>query len=271
MSDSPFNPADYGIDLANPVESLVKGHEALLALVKTINESGATLADAEKKVRENASRTGLGASLSAELRQIIFADETAADMNIGDWLYLADQLKFLTTDVRNFADYLVTEAARQNRPAVPADVTTKKAHADQLKSVLEGLFSYVHPMGAVPESFPTKKNKDGKIVPDLVRLPNLSANTGNVGRGAKVRSLRFVIDGESVPAGTLFDEICHRHLSDANGRVNPKQVRTDLGDAFWQGWTMTLNGHNVECIVPVGGVDKAVDESSDDDESSSSE
>ena len=256
-----FDPAAHGLSLTDPAASLIKAKDLLAEMVGSVKDSGATLADAEKRVRENSEVTYRSYDYISIVRDTLFEDNEA--LTIGDWLHLADAMKVIAGDVRSFADYLVTEEARKNRPAVPADVTEKKAEAAELREFIVNLFGVCKMMNLVPDEFPTKQNKNKELVPDLDRLPNISSGTGNAGRGAKVRSLRYTIDGVAVPAGVLFDELCFRFLSSDGTIVRPKNLREVIegkGDArdakkFFAGWTVNVNGHKVTGFVPVDGAD----------------
>lgn len=225
-----FNPERYGLTLDMSPDNLVKARQAFVELVNSLGKVSEATQNVEKSVRDSLKNVDVSKEVSAGLetiRQGVF-DLLQENENVSVWLY--EQLAELLSDVKDYRDYEVTKLARGSKPDLPVDFDDRKKEAETLRDFIVNFFGAVQPMvsvGAIElpkqKEFPTKKSKSGDVMPDLPRIPS-GPRSGNVGRGAKTRRLRFAWNGEELPSDTLLIDVAMNIVSDANFRVTGKDV-----------------------------------------------
>jgi hypothetical protein len=249
----------HGLTLAtvlseDSLKSLVKAHSELLDTLTAETESQQ---NREKAVRDEIKKNvvlppGYGEDLRNAIAKAI-ADEP-------DLLILfTDLLQEIKQEVMVMRDFHVASVARNNKPEKVKDsdeVQERKAEAEALRDTINSVWGLIgKPEGVIP----TKKNKTNEVVLDLPRIPG-GNTTGNVGRGAIVRQMRFTLDGQFLPDTVLFYDVLKDYINDmASGQVTDvksfKALVENTGSEFApkgyiNRWTVELFDKKIEGWVP---------------------
>lgn len=249
--------AKYDLSLSDVVsaEGLVSLRNAFSDLLDTLTADTETQQNREKEIRDSL-KTTLDVS---DLRELIarMVEREGEDILVS----LVDAVQEIKQDLMVLRDFHVSAIARENKPEKvkdSAEIEARKTEAQTLREAIVSVFSLMGRPTDV-DGFPTKKNKEGLVMPDLPRVPIGSA-TGSVrGRGAKVRQLLFEVDGKKIPAGVLFYDVVKNLCDLSTGFViKPSEVK-DLVDESGQEfapegyknrWTVQVGDHKVSGWLP---------------------
>lgn len=153
MSDTfaPFDPKQYGVDITNPVDALIKAREGY---VSTVNHLKAVKDDG--KVKE------IFAQWRENTPAVSIAEPECKDNEL---LAYADLFAELSKKYKRFADVAARESLGMNFDGPIRE--DKINSAAQLRKLTESLFAMLYPLGLVPDEFPVKTGKNGETLPDL--------------------------------------------------------------------------------------------------------
>lgn len=256
----------HGVSLASiasdPNGSLASLNKAYSELLDTLTAETETQQNREKGIRdEMAKRFDATAKVAClDVREMIarIVEREGDDILPS----LVESVQEVKQDLMVLRDYHVSDVARKNKPEKvkdSAEIEIRKQEASSLREAIESVFSLAGRPENV-EGFATKKNSKNEVVPDLPRVPG-GNTSGNVGRGAKIRQLNFEIDGDKIPAGTLFYDVVRKYLCDfANGNVvKPTDVKDKIDasgqtftpEGYDNKWTVEMNGHTLSGWLPV--------------------
>lgn len=254
----------HGVSLASiasdPNGSLASLNKAYSELLDTLTAETETQQNREKAIRdEMAKNVTVSEEAKAEVRKFL---ASIVDSNEDVLPALVEEVQNMKQDLMVLRDYHVSDVARKNKPEKvkdSAEIEIRKQEASSLREAIESVFSLAGRPENV-EGFATKKNSKNEVVPDLPRVPG-GNTSGNVGRGAKIRQLNFEIDGDKIPAGTLFYDVVRKYLCDfANGNVvKPTDVKDKIDasgqtftpEGYDNKWTVEMNGHTLSGWLPV--------------------
>lgn len=211
----------YDVSLADALKpetlvELVKIHADLVSSLSTETETQAKRESETREALLSQTDRNVYGNIEDHLRQVI-ADFLTDDPNLS--VALVQILQTIKSDTITFRDFHVASVVRDSKPAKVKDeagIAVRKSEAETLR---DGIVSVWNLIGKPEGLIPTKKNKAGDTVLDLPRIPG-GNTSGNVGRGAKVRQMRFMVNNEEVPAGELFYDVLQNRVNDfARGEI----------------------------------------------------
>jgi len=249
----------YNLSLSTVLseDGLVSLSKAYGDLISTLQSDTDSQADREKIVRDDLLARFKNPEGILDVREVLarLVEREGEDVLPA----LVESLQSVKQDLMVLRDYHVSSIARENKPERVKDeseVEIRKQEASALREAIVSVHALMgHPALDVKDGetslFKTKKNAENKIVPDLPRVPG-GNTTGNVGKGAKIRQMCYEIDGEKIPAGTLFYNVIHRYICDfSKGLVfKPLEVK-DLVDKTGQNFTP--EGYENKWTIEIGG------------------
>lgn len=247
----------YGVTLANALDpaSLVKLRTQYVALVGELDKSKESVETEQESLlkvnKETAEKNEeivyVSSEFAAQVRAIL--DEILS-WNPETSFLLVDVLQSIKNETMLERDYQLGKVKRnsKSKAEVSSDFEEKKEEASVLADAIRSIFTMVREALPKPKKLgeglaisigdgflPVKKseaeNKKGELMPDLPKLPRTPGDSGgNVGRGAKVRRLRFswakIVDGvigeaEFLPVGTIVTDVAHDYVSDRKQGIVP--------------------------------------------------
>lgn len=222
---------------------------AVKAFVESSGSVGLSLIERKKEEKKNILSDKTSEENAAKVMEAVATSlwDTLQDHpNLA--VFLAESLPEFVRDVRDYAEYICEEAARKNRPAIPADkmqaVTDAKNAAEQARKGFEFLLT----LGVdIPDTIPTKRSKTGKL---LLAIPKIhgEASTG-AGRTVVSRHLSYFVDGEEIPRGTTLRTVAAKYMSDGANRTKYRDLVAAIKTATKGSdleFSVTLNGHTFE-------------------------
>lgn len=253
----------YDLDLSTVLseEGIKKLSTAFESLVETLKSDSETQQNREKQIRDEIKHEYQDAQTRhlPEIREMI---ASVLDLNMDLSVILVEELQQLKTDVMIMRDYHVAAIARERKPErVVGDEAKadRKKEAETLRDTINSVWSLMGKPTGLDFLKVKKSDKTGELLLDLPRIPG-GNETGNVGRGAVVRQMRFNVDGNDLPAGTLFYDMIQNYINNfAKGAVlkvtDVKEIIENAGFEFApkgydNRWTVELNGRTVSGWVP---------------------
>lgn len=254
--------AKYDLDLSNVLspDGLKKLLTAHSELVESLKSDSETQQNREKEIRDRIKvTTTLPVDTENEIRT--FVAEIMAE-NPDTAILLVDLLQEIKSDVITYRDFHVASIARASKPDKPKGDearSVRREEANTLRDTINSVWSLMGKPTDVDGLNTKKSEKSGETLLDLPRIPG-GNETGNVGRGAVVRQMRFKFNGEDVPTGVLFYDLIQNYLNNfAAGKVykvtDIKEMIENKGYTFAPKgydarWKITVDGNTIEGWVP---------------------
>lgn len=267
----------YGIPMAGTVESLQAAFYVYEVLVDNLTAETVSTADFESTVRADWQKVEASEKYTevwASIQSLVWG---LLDSEPQSSVRLYEDLGSLRSDVKDDRDYHVRMFARLNRPkvAVGEEFTEGKADAEQIKEYAENMANSLLPMFdpnfdlSKVEGIKVKKNKEGKVVLSLSRIP--SGPRDSAGRKSATHNLRLSVNGERYD-NLVVERVLHDVVSSGPNRITlPVLIKAveDSGQTFSsKGWDkpVLLNNNLVWGICIAENNDEDTEDSEEDSE-----